>query len=77
MSDVPSNGDPTFTRITNREVWVELQALRKAVTSLERTVTDEMPDLRKRVRSLELRFYGILAGLIAALGTIVYVKGGV
>lgn len=59
-----------FVRISNRQIYDELTRLTKAVDRLEGRVDDvlgENVDLRKRVRGLELRFYGIAAGLLAAI----------
>ena len=63
--NVPSNG----FRITNRELYDVLLQVRDRVARLESLVDNvlsENVDLRKRVRGLELKFYGILAGLVAA-----------
>lgn len=63
-----------FIRITNREIWDGLQDVKAAVSQLENrvdVVLRENSEIKKeygtRIRSLELRFYGVLAGLIAAL----------
>ena len=61
--------DETFVRITNAMVYAELQATRADLRDLASRVGD-YPDVKKRVRSLELKFYGVLAGLIAAAGLI-------
>jgi hypothetical protein len=64
------NGDdPTFVRITNAMVYAELQATRADLRDLAKAVAD-YPDQKKRVRSLELKFYGVLAGLISALAVV-------
>lgn len=70
MSDMPEapNGG-TFIRITNQMVYAELQATRSDLRDLAQRVGD-YPDLKKRVRLLELKFYGILAGVIAAFGAV-------
>lgn len=73
MSDDPGNGQE-FVRITNREVWIRLgtveakldDALSK-IAFRDRTIEE----YGKRVRALEFRFYGILAGLIGALVVLV------
>lgn len=61
----------TFARVTNREVYDAVMQLRDRVASLENrvdSVLSENVDLRKRTRGLELKFYGILAGLVGAVG---------
>jgi hypothetical protein len=69
-------GDAPFIRITNAMVYSELQATRSDLRDLAKTVSD-YPDTKKRVRSLELKFYGVLAALIAALVTLVGATAGV
>jgi hypothetical protein len=64
------SGDEYAIRITNREVYDAVVQLRDRVASLERrvdSVLGENVELRKRTRSLELKFYGILAGLLGAV----------
>ena len=63
-----TNGD--FVRITNREIWVTLNDLKDRVSALGRNIDEsvgERIETHKRLRALELRFYGILAGLVGAL----------
>ena len=81
-----SNGHD-FVRITNREVYSrigEVEAKLDRAISQQAVSEREMTQLRtdfaryiegtdKRMRGLELRFYGILAGLIGVLGAIVAV----
>jgi hypothetical protein len=65
-----ADGNGAIIRITNREVYDGLLKVEKSVDHLVQRVDyvlGENVDLRKRVRGLELRFYGILAGLIGAL----------
>jgi len=69
------NGDSTFVRITNQMVYAELQAVRADLRDLAQRVGD-YPETKKRVRSLELKFYGILAGVIAAFGAVGLARGG-
>lgn len=64
------NGSPTFVRITNAMVWTELQATRADLRSLSNQLAD-YPEMKKRIRALELKFYGTLAGLITALAVII------
>lgn len=57
-------------RITNREMYDMLTQIRDATRALEFRVDNVLGEnvaLNKRVRALELRFYGVLAGLIASL----------
>lgn len=70
--------EPTFARITNREVYDAVVRLERTVASLENRVDNvlgENVDLRKRTRGLELKFYGILAGLLGSVAA--YLTGGV
>jgi hypothetical protein len=65
-----------YIRISNREIYDALVQVRDRVGALENRVDHvlgENVELRKRVRGLELRFYGILAGLIGA--TTVFLRG--
>jgi hypothetical protein len=61
MPNDEKNGSPEFIRITNRDIWNKLDEIERDV----RAFTEA--DLPKRVRALELRFYGILAGLVGAI----------
>ncbi len=63
----------TFVRITNSMVYAELQATRADLRALAQSIHD-YPDMKKRVRALELKFYGALAGLLTA---IVVIIGGI
>jgi hypothetical protein len=64
------DGYGRFHTITNKDVWEKLTLLEatigKLVTAVEiangRTETHE-----KKIRALELKFYGVVAGLLAAL----------
>ena len=67
--ETPHEGEPTFVRITNQTVYTELQATRADVRDLASKLAD-YPETKARVRKLELKFYGVLAGLIAAIGVI-------
>ena len=76
-----------FVRVTNREVYLrlgEVEAKVDRAISQQAVADRELIQLRtdfaryiegtdKRMRGLELRFYGILAGLIGVLGAIVAV----
>ena len=60
----------SFVRITNREIYDGLRDVGNRLSRLENRVDSVLGEnvvLNKRVRALELRFYGVLAGLIAAL----------
>lgn len=62
--------DTPFVRITNREIYDELNELKDAVHSMDNrlnAILTENVDLRTRVRSLELKTYTILAGLLTAM----------
>ena len=64
--------DPGFVRITNREIWQMLTDVRERVVDIVAEIESwqlERVDLKKRIRALELRFYGILAGVIGGLVT--------
>ena len=85
MTGEETNGD--FIRITNREVWSrlgEVEALNRhaiadnernsrAIAELRADFAEYVKSTDRRIRGLELRFYGILAGLIGVLGAIVAV----
>lgn len=66
-----------FIRITNREIYDGLVDVKQHVAALENRVdvvlrenVEIKKEYGKRIRSLELRFYGVLAGLVAALGAL-------
>lgn len=64
-------------RITNRELYDGYLGVKETVTQLVNRVDDvlgENVELRKRVRGLELKFYGVLAGLIGAI-TVLLIGG--
>ena len=74
MGDEPGNG----IRISNKELYAMLTDVRDRVLGLENRVDKvlgENVELRKRVRSLELRFYGIAAGLVAAIVVLLRIGG--
>ena len=63
-----------FIKITNRDIWTKLEVIENDMKDLGGTIRIQVTtgaDINKRVRALELRFYGILAGLIGAIGTFV------
>lgn len=62
--------DYTGIRITNREVYDGLLQVRDRLQAVETRldlVLSENVSIGKRVRSLELRYYAVLAGLLATL----------
>lgn len=79
-----SNGEPELTyRVSYTQALTELKDEISKMASLQavmkedlRRALDENKELKSRVRSLELRFYGILAGLVTA-AVLLYTKGGV
>lgn len=68
------NGGRTFVTITNRDVWEEVKELRKEVRTYTEAVND-YAETKSRLRALELKFYVIGAGLLAAIGVVV-MRGG-
>lgn len=66
------NGSPTFVRISNQMVYAELQATRADIRDLRSELDKQgVFGLPKRVRSLELKFYGLLAAVVTALTVVV------
>jgi hypothetical protein len=75
--DEPTNGHGGV-RIGNRELYDAIQRLEHQVIRMEGRidkVLGENVDLGKRVRSMELKMYGILAGLVGTLGYVVLSLG--
>lgn len=69
-----------FVRITNREVWSQLRVVESKLDDALRTIGAQQARLDegdKRIRALELRFYGILAGVVAAIGLLLAGPGGI
>ena len=62
--------EPTFVKITNQMVYAELQSVHAELRELAKAVYD-YGEGKKRVRSLELKFYGVLAGLLTAVAIII------
>lgn len=76
---MPNGDHDASIRITNREVYDALLQVRDRVHGLENRVDNvlgENVELRKRVRGLELRFYGVLAGLVGAITVLLGAPGG-
>lgn len=66
--------DGAFIRITNREVYDRLggvEAKLDDALSNIRSRDKTIEEYGKRIRALEIRFYGVLAGLIGALVVLV------
>jgi hypothetical protein len=73
-----NNGGAGFIRVSNREIYDGLMEVKTEVRDMRilvQNVLGENTDLRKRVKSLEIKFYGVLAGLLGAL--IVLLKVGI
>lgn len=69
---MPDTSDP-FVSISNRDVWNSLQEVKDLVRGMSAkmdSINAKVEDHDKKIRGLDLKFYGILAGLIAALGAI-------
>lgn len=67
-----------FVRITNREVYERLGTVEAKLDSALSTIDKQnaaLIDYGKRIRALELRFYGVLAGLIGAMAILARVGG--
>lgn len=56
------NGDYTFVRLTNREVYAEVMATKEMVRDIKADVK-ELVALKDRVGKLESRFNGVIVGL--------------
>lgn len=72
------NDGQEFVRITNREVYERLGTVEAKLDSALSTIDKQnmtLIDYGKRVRALELRFYGILAGLLGAIAVLARVGG--
>lgn len=74
MAESNDNSGASFVKITNREIYDGLTGVQRGLEEVKvqmAIIMKENVDIRKeygnRIRSLELRFYGVLAGLIAAL----------
>ena len=61
---------------TNDKLDILGNEVRRGLDTI-RDVEVDAGEMSKRIRSLELRFYGILAGLITAVGVIIYNRGGI
>jgi len=71
------SGD-SFVRITNREIYDAIVNLKDRVAGMERRMDDvlgENVELRKRVRTLELRTYTIISGAVTMLPVLARMGG--
>ena len=59
MTDQSNGNGDVFVRVTNRDIWNKLLEIEETVKFV--------PEDRKRLRSLELKVYTLLAGLSTAL----------
>lgn len=78
MTEPTGTGNGDFIRITNREIYDGLSALKEEVRdmrTLVQNVLSENVELRARVRSLELKSYAIMAGLLGAVAVLMKVSG--
>jgi hypothetical protein len=66
-SHMTGNGE-SYVRVYNKDIYQKVLDVEKNVNEIKFLVR-ELPD---RTRALELKFYGIVAGLIALLGILVY-----
>jgi hypothetical protein len=79
---LPEDENGAFVRVTNTHIYQELLNLKTEVQSIRhglrnvqtalgdvsiRSLAHDQTKLEKRVRSLELKFYGIISGLVAGL----------
>lgn len=72
MTDRPPNGN--FHTVTNREVWDTLQSTNATLGEMNNTLNNLDSNQRihqERIRSLEVKYYGVIAGLITAVGAII------
>lgn len=72
------NGGSGFIRVSNREIYdglMEVKAEVRDMRVLVQNVLSENSDLRKRTKALEVKFYGVLAGLLGAVVVLLKVGG--
>lgn len=80
MTDDRPFVQPPFHVITNRDIWEKLVAVETAVNGMVAKTeqnTSQIESNSQKIRALEIKVYGLIAGLIAALGLIVWGGGGV
>lgn len=78
MDEFEQHSSPDFVRITNREVYERLGTVEAKLDNALRQLdalgkADD--EKAKRIRALELRFYGVVAGLIGAIAILARVGG--
>lgn len=69
---------PNGIRVSTRELYDLALNIKDEVAELRRAVDSALTtnaDLARRVRALELRFYGILAGLVGAVVVLAKIGG--
>lgn len=62
--------EPPFHVVSNRDVWNSLQTLTTLVQKLDSKFdvqNAQIAEHDKDIRNLNMKFYGVLAGLIASL----------
>ena len=72
--------DGPFHTVTNSEVWHTLKSLERTASELQAGVdklnmkfdnaSEDRDEDRKRIRALEMKFYGVVAGILGAIGLI-------
>jgi hypothetical protein len=70
-----SDSGAVFVRITNREIWEAVEALKTTVTSMDgrmNAILNEHVEIKSRIRALELKTYTVMA----AFGTALLVAAG-
>lgn len=60
--DDGTNGDATFVRITNQMIWLKLQEIESKLAAI-----DDYEEVKRQVKSLNFKFYGVVAGFVGAL----------
>ena len=74
----PNGGSQSFYRVTNAQIYERLETVKSKMDDSLRIQDEMLRDISehsKRIRSLELRFYGVLAGLISAVAILAKVGG--
>jgi len=75
---MPDEREEGGVRVSNRAIYEMLMALRFEVADLKKDLQvfqDKQRENTKRIRALELRFYGIMAGGVAACMTLLKIGG--
>lgn len=66
--------DENFVIISNRDVWNKLIVVEEMVRSVGsdvKALTDRQAENAAKIRALELKLYGVAAGVVTALGILV------